>query len=190
MNKYITFKVALLKNIVATQKSRIFWMFITCMLVFMVLFSCFIFNNYANILLSADFTHLRFAFLLIFLAGIICAVNPQKFLGIGCGFGFIAAAFGIKHSLILWVTYKFSETKEFFVQGNPFSNFMSCFFNISEINGKCIFRTNTLIGDIFSSYPSMISLNDFTNILKIHVGIFIIIAILFCSLYLCRKIKV
>ncbi|MDR1284968.1 MAG: hypothetical protein LBJ88_02075 [Campylobacteraceae bacterium] len=190
MNKYTTLKTAFLKNTAATQQNRTFWLLITCTLVFMVLFSCFIVNNYINILLSADFTYLRFAFLLVFLAGIICAVNPKKFLDIGCGFGFVAAVFGIKQSLALWAIYRFSETKEFVAQGKPFSNFISCFFNVSEINDKCVFRANTLIGDIFSSYTNVISQNDFTNMLKIHVYVFVAISTLFCMLYLCRKIKI
>ncbi|MDR0408483.1 MAG: hypothetical protein LBH45_06190 [Campylobacteraceae bacterium] len=189
MNKYTSFKTAFLRNTTTAQNSRIFWIFITCALVFAVLFSCLIFNDYANILLSADFTHLRFVFLLIVLAGIICALNPKKFSNIGCGFGFIAAVLGIKYSLTLWTTYRFSETQEFFIQSNSFSKFANCFFNLSETNNECVFRVNSITENILSSYTSVISLNDFTNILKLHVWAFVAISTLFCMLYLYKEVK-
>ncbi|MDR1554852.1 MAG: hypothetical protein LBS39_02370 [Campylobacteraceae bacterium] len=190
MNKHTILKTMFLKNTAKIQKSRIFWLFITCLLVFIAFFGCFIFGNYTNILSSSDFSLVRFAFLLVFLAGVICTLNPQKFLDIGCILGFVAAAFGIKNSLTLWTLYNFSQTQEFIVQKKPFLSLVSCFFNISEVSSECALKTNMFTKNIISSYTNIISAHNFADILKMNVYIFIFISILFCILYFSRKVKV
>ncbi|MDR3177600.1 MAG: hypothetical protein LBT96_01320 [Campylobacteraceae bacterium] len=185
MNYSVSFKTAFSKNMASAQQNRIFWLLITCFLVFTAFFGYFLFCNYINVLLSANFAYVRFAFLLIFLAGAICLLNPKKFSGIGCYVGFIAAAFGIKSSLTLWTIHKFSQTKEFFIQEKSFSNLVSCFFNVSQNDNSCALKTTA--DSIFSSYA--ISMGDFTNILKINTHIFISISILFFVLYFYKKVK-
>ncbi|MDR0579263.1 MAG: hypothetical protein LBG21_01485 [Campylobacteraceae bacterium] len=189
MEYSISFQNTLLKSIAIAQQSKIFWIFAACSLLIVTFAGYFIFDNYIGILSSADFVYIRIAFLFILLSVVICAINPKKFSNVGYYIGFIAAAFGIKNSLTLWVLYKFSWTQEFFMQENSFSNIVSCFFNISQIDNKCAFKTNMFTENILPSYANMVSINDFINISIMNIYVFISASTLFCILYFSKKIK-
>lgn len=190
MNHSTPFQIALLKNIAIAQQSKIFWIFIVCSFIIGIFICYFIFDNYISILSSTDFIYIKIAFLFVFLSGAFCAINPEKFSNLGCFLGFIAAVFGIKNSLTLWVLYKFSWTKEFFIQENSFLNIASCFFNMSQTDNKCAFKTNLFTENILTPYANRVSINDFMDILIISTYIFISISTLFCILYFSKKIKV
>lgn len=189
MDNYTTFIIVFLENAIKAQKNRIFWFFITFFLVFILFLSCFISKGYIYLLSSADFMHIRFVLIFILLCMIICTVNPKKFVSMGCAMGFVATAFGLKCSLALWTTYKFSQAKEFVLIEKPFLKFASCFFSVSKTNAECILGNNAPLNNEPFAYTNIISLGNLVDTLRVHVYIFIAVSLLFCILFFCRILK-